>query len=346
MHHSFEERPDVASSDMGYPTDICCCMNSTHAPEVARWQAADLPDEQRLEFYSSVISSAIDPMAVARAPVSPFNGDISATEFGALTLVRGVSTAHDCVRGPEHVARSLGRQFHLIVNRQSSWNLRHRTWVHVNQGDAVLLDSALGHYLNFTDSFDNAHVVIPEAWLSQWLPDPAAFVGQPLSADYRWSRALTAFVSQLYPEMVHREAVPTSLMVDHLGALLALCAEEASGKCKPAPLQHRQLRNRIEEAIVQRCTEFALTAPDVALMLNISVRTLHRALAACGQTFGGQLTSARVTLATRMLESPLMARLTTSEIGRRAGFSDPSHFARVYRRHTGFTPSQVRYRRS
>lgn len=35
----------------------------------------------------------------------------------------------------------------------------------------------------------------------------------------------------------------------------------------------------------------------------------------------------------------------TSEIGRRAGFSDPSHFARVFRRHTGSTPAQIRHRR-
>lgn len=97
---------------------------------------------------------------------------------------------------------------------------------------------------------------------------------------------------------------------------------------------------------MQRCTDDALGALEIAVALGVSVRTLHRTLAACGQTFGATLMSARVALATRMLESPLMARLTISEIGRRAGFSDASHFTRVFRRYTGRTPAQVRNARS
>lgn len=321
-------------------------MNVPKPAQIDRWSTQDVTDGQRLAFYSDVISSALDPMVVARTAADPFHGEITATGLGALTLVHGVSTAHDCVRGAEHVARSTGRQFHLIVNRQSSWNLRHRDWVHVGRGDAVLLDSRLGHYLNFAEAFDNVHLVLPEAWLAQWLPDPGALAGRPLPSDASWARALTAYVSQLLPETVHREAVPTSLIVDHVGALLALCANQVTGGSSQPALQQRRLCELVQEAIVQRCTEFSLGAAEIALALGISVRTLHRTLAACGQTFGGLLTSARVTLATRMLESPLMARLTTSEIGRRAGFSDPSHFARVFRRHTGITPAQIRYRRA
>ncbi len=320
-------------------------VNVRPIPQIHSWSTEDVSAGQRLAFYSEVISSALDPMVVARAVTDPFHGEITATGLGPLTLVHGVSTAHDCVRGEEHVARSTSRQFHLIVNRQSSWNLRHRDWVHVGRGDAVLLDSRMGHYLNFVQAFDNVHLVLPEAWLCQWLPDPGAFAGRPLPSDASWARALTAFVAQLLPETVHHESLPTSLIVDHVGALLALCANQVSGGYAPPALQQRQLCDLVHEAIVQRCTEFSLGALEIALALGISVRTLHRTLAACGQTFGGLLTSARVTLATRMLESPLMARLTTSEIGRRAGFSDPSHFARVFRRHTGITPAQMRHRR-
>jgi AraC-like DNA-binding protein len=43
-----------------------------------------------------------------------------------------------------------------------------------------------------------------------------------------------------------------------------------------------------------------------------------------------------------MLESPLFNRVTTAEIGKRAGFPDASHFVRVVRKRTGRTPLQVR----
>jgi len=43
-----------------------------------------------------------------------------------------------------------------------------------------------------------------------------------------------------------------------------------------------------------------------------------------------------------MLTSPLFDRVTTAEIGRRAGFLSASHFARVMRSRTGRTPLQLR----
>lgn len=74
----------------------------------------------------------------------------------------------------------------------------------------------------------------------------------------------------------------------------------------------------------------------------MSTRTLHRALAACGETFGSMLIEARVDLAVRMLQSTLFDRVTTAEIGRRAGFSDASHFVKVLRRRRGQTPLRMR----
>lgn len=320
-------------------------MNAQPLPGLNIWSTDDVSPRDRVALYSAVISSALDPMVVARTPGASFSGQITSTGIGSVTLVRGVSSAHDCVRGAEHVARSTQRQFHLLINRKSSWNLRHRDWVHVERGDAVLLDSRLGHYLNFAEDFDNIHLVLPETWLAQWLPDAGALVGRPLSQDIGWAGSLTAFMAQLLPDTIHREALPASVILDHLGALLALCTSEIGGVSAAPVLQQRQLRDRVQEAIVQRCPEHSLCAQDVGPMVGISVRTLHRTLAACGQTFGGLLMVERVALATRMLESPLMARLTVSEIGRRAGFANASHFARVFRRHTGCTPAQRRHAR-
>ena len=62
----------------------------------------------------------------------------------------------------------------------------------------------------------------------------------------------------------------------------------------------------------------------------------------CGETFGSMLIEARVDLAVRMLQSTLFDRVTTAEIGRRAGFSDASHFVKVLRRRRGQTPLRLR----
>ena len=87
----------------------------------------------------------------------------------------------------------------------------------------------------------------------------------------------------------------------------------------------------------QRCTEWQLTAVDVAASMNVSARTLHRIFAAANETLGAALIEARASVAVRMLSSPPFNRLTTAEIGRRAGFASASHFARVIRNRTGRT---------
>ena len=85
-----------------------------------------------------------------------------------------------------------------------------------------------------------------------------------------------------------------------------------------------------------------VTAVDVAASLGISVRTLHRSFAAANQTFGDKLIEARARIALRMLMSPLFKRVTTAEVGWRAGFQSASHFARVIQRRTGWTPLHLR----
>jgi AraC-like DNA-binding protein len=132
------------------------------------------------------------------------------------------------------------------------------------------------------------------------------------------------------------------MLIDQRGALLALTASELSGNRAVATRAERSVRDQVSDHIRQRCPDRSLQAADVASSLNISGRTLHRALAVGGDTFGTMLIQARVELALRMLQSPLFDRVTTAEIGRRAGFSDASHFVKTLRRCTGLTPLQVR----
>jgi AraC family transcriptional activator of tynA and feaB len=313
-------------------------MNSGH-PDIHYWSTRDVPELQQMDYYASVLSSAVDPMGVTKRVRGSFDAAVESTALGPISVIHGRGAAHDCVRDQRDIARSTGRNFHLIINTGSAWRVDHRDRIRLRQGDGVLLDSRYGYRLDFVDPFENVHLKLSEEWLTRWIPNADAIIGRPILFDASWGRAFTAFVSQLTPEFVVAAPLPQSVIVDQVGALFALYAGELSGRTS-APAD-RSLRDRIEEIIVQRCSEFSLSAQDVADALGISIRTLHRSLAACRQTFGASLMAARVALATRMLESPLFRRTTTNEIGRRAGFSDASHFARVYRRLCGRTPAQV-----
>jgi len=183
-------------------------------------------------------------------------------------------------------------------------------------------------------------------WLQEWIPEPRRLVGQLISKDSPWGNVLSSYVAQLKPDNIPGLPLPGQVLADQIGALLTLAAAEVPGGLPGQMRKRGDLRDRILECIRGRCSELELSASDVASSLAISPRTLHRTLAADGETFGRKLIEARVEVGARMLGSRLYDRLTIAEIGRRAGFVDPSHFARMCRAHLGHTPVVLRRTRA
>ena len=82
-----------------------------------------------------------------------------------------------------------------------------------------------------------------------------------------------------------------------------------------------------------------LTARSVAAHLNVSVRTLHRALAAEGTSYRRLLDQLRLDIAERHLRDD---RISVAEVAFLVGFSEISAFHRAFKRWTGRTPVTFR----
>jgi len=282
-------------------------------------------------------------MHMSAANADDFVARMSMVDLGLLAFVRQHGSPHRCYQEKRDAARATRRTYHLIVNLSSSWNIAHRGALHMEPGDVTLVDSALPWDIHSPSRYEYLNVTLTEAWVRQWLPAPGALTGRRIGGSSGWGRALAAFVSQMFPESIVDLPLPQSLVVDHIGALLAMSAGDLAGlPADTATPALKALDSRIEEGIEQRCTEPTLNAEQVATSVGVLVRTLHRCLAARHKSFGALLIAARAELGMQMLRSPMLRRLTIAEITRRAGFSDPSHFVRVVRSRTGRTPSQLR----
>lgn len=308
-------------------------------PEISRWSTDDVVAEQRLDYYAGALGSAVDPMCIGGVGDVPFSAQLTTATLGPISSVRVIGTPHTLQRGPREIARSGEPHFRLILNLSCNWHLHHRGSADLRPRDLVLIDSRHAHSTEISDSFDVLHLKLPAAWIARWVPHAANMAGQPIRFDQSWGNALSSFVAQMSPEFAVRAPLPPHLVADHLGVLLSLASGHLSPGSVPAP--ERTLASRIRDCTIQRCSEMFLTAADVASSLDISVRTLHRSLAACGQSFATLLIDARATQASRMLESPMFAAVNVAEIGRRCGFADASHFTRVMRRRTGCSPLQI-----
>ncbi|RKE37627.1 AraC family transcriptional regulator [Paraburkholderia sp. BL23I1N1] len=315
-------------------------METSTSSSVFRWTTSDVEASSRFDFYADVVSNAITPLVLSGRRPGEFESNMELAEAGPLTIIRQTGTPHIASRDPRADDRSGEHTLHLMINLCSPWNTSHREQIRLLPGEALIVDSQLDFMLDLTSRYEVVHVKLSPEWLKCWVPSSGRLIGRRISVTSGWGRALVAFVAQLSPQLIVDSPLPVSVLADQLGALLALVASEETPR--PATRPERDLSARIRDCIAGRCGEAGLTAPDIAKALNISVRTLHRALTASNETYGGLLMASRAAVAMRMLKSPLLRQVTIAEIGGRAGFGNASHFSRVFHRHYGRLPSQVR----
>ncbi len=317
-------------------------MVRTESSPIVRLSTRDIAPADRLNHANWMMSVADGGATTEVSATDPSAFEVEATvlELPAVTIVEMSGSPQRSVRRFE-TRRTVQRTFGLNLVFSGSWHVTHGTRYRLGPGNLDFTDSRHPFDYDFLTNWKDVYVRLSEQFVRRWVRNPIVLGERPLG-DSQWGRVLASYLAQLSPEFVVRAPLPQAVLIDQLGALLALTASERSGSRAVSTPAERSVRDHVYDHIRQRCADASLQAAHIASSLSISTRTLHRALGACGDTFGATLIQARVDLAVRMLQSPLFDRVTTAEIGRRAGFSDASHFVKVLRSRTGQTPLQMR----
>lgn len=317
-------------------------MAPAESSSIVRLSTRDVAPADRLSYASWILSSSLAPSALSTATPSEYELEVTALELPSIAIVAQSGSPQRSIRSRPEIRRTAQRYCFLVLVVSGSWQVASVTRTRLEAGDLIFYDSRDPLDCDLLHNWNDVNLQLSEQFVRKWVPRPAVLTGRNICRESQWGRLLASYVAQLAPEFVAHAPLPQAVLIDQLGALLALTASELSGvRVESTPVE-RSVRDQVLDHITQRCPDTSLRAADVATALSISTRTLHRALAACGETFGSMLIHARVDLAVRMLHSALFDRVTTAEVGRRAGFSDASHFVKVLRRHTGYTPLLLR----
>jgi len=309
---------------------------------IVRLSTRDVAPADRLNYASWILSSSLAPSALSTATPSEYELEVTALELPLIAIVAQSGSPQRSIRARPEIRRTAQRYCFLVLVLSGSWHVARLTRARFGAGDLIFYDSRDPLDCDLLLNWSDLNVQLSEQFVRKWVPKPAVLSGKHICRESQWGRVLASYVAQLAPEFVVQPPLPQAVLIDQLGALLALTAAELGGSRVASTPVERSVRDQVHDHIRQRCPDTSLHAGDVASSLGMSTRTLHRALAACGETFGSILIQARVDLAVRMLQSPLFDRVTTAEVGRRAGFSDASHFVKALRTRTGQTPLRMR----
>ncbi|HYE40499.1 MAG TPA: helix-turn-helix domain-containing protein, partial [Ramlibacter sp.] len=106
--------------------------------------------------------------------------------------------------------------------------------------------------------------------------------------------------------------------------------------------QREALRDRIRQYVQQNLRDPALSVDAIARGLNCSRRHLYNAFAGEGETIAGYIQRLRLQACIRDLQQQGPHARPITDIAMSWGFGNPSHFSRVFRGHTGKSPSEFR----
>jgi AraC-like DNA-binding protein len=321
-------------------------MTARTSAAIETWSTGQVEPSRRFDYWIGAVCECFLEMDITTPVRSGFDCSIARGQLDTIGINRVQGTGQHVYRRKASLGRSQTDYYYLLCKTDNDWMVTQNGHsARLQPFDLVLLDSRRCYDFNFPVTANTLSLELPISWVESWISDPERRIGQRIDGRAGWGAALSAFACQLTPQLAIDRPLPAKLLIDQLGALLAL----GYGSEIPAsPAERRdaaKLLDQISGAIRLRYAEPGLTALAVAEPLRISERTLHRCLNGAGLTFSGLLNDCRMAVARRMLSEPRFDCISVAGIGLRVGLSDPSHFIRQCRKSLGMTPGAFRRQR-
>jgi len=211
-------------------------------------------------------------------------------------------------------------------------------------GDGVLLSNAHLGGLTLPPSSRCVAFGMPRTALAPRVPDLGALFARRIPAA---CPALQLLLRYLELGQDHRIAADPDLQAafsQHVYDLLALTLAATRNAAEPGErhgLTAIRLR-QMQDDIRRSCRQPDLSIHAVAARQSVSARYAQRMFEAIGSTFTEYLTEQRLLAAHQTLRHSRAVRVSVSSIAYDCGFSDISHFNRLFRQRFGCTPTDVR----
>ena len=299
---------------------------STHAADTAH----------RFAYWSDVVCSHFIPAASTVPCRDDFDACLSVRPLGSLTLARMSSPAHAWERTAQHLRTGPNDDFmlSLMVSGQGRLSQSGR-WMVQRAGDIALYDAARP----FTYELEPESFLllrIPRRRLLALVPDAERLTATPLSEGSSVAMLLASMMREAAVlEFSGHEGAQGPLansLLDMLAVVLQMRQDGPSAVQSP----HDALFRRACAYIGDHLDDCELDVARIAAAQHVSARTLTRVFAGHGTTPMQWLWKQRLEASHCALAEGRVQQVTQAAF--QCGFSDLSHFCRVFKKAYGTTP--------
>ena len=312
-----------------------------NAVPITRFDLDALPVRHRFQTWKESISVIFDVSLFPDDHWQAFSSRLTTVHLGSQLLSNAVSCRQQFKRSPKLLAQDGIDHFLLQIYRCGrNTGVCGGKPFDARPGDVFLLD--LSQPLETqVDDFDNFTLVIPRSLLCRYLPNPEYLHGRLLKRESPLAQLLKEHLFSLWniaPNVGVREAQAISEGVSALVAAYfgQLAVPENLPEVKTATV------SAIRQYIAQNLSHPDLTPDELAVRFQVSRTQIYRLFA----PFGGvarYVRDERLKWCFIQLSHSGNRELRVVDIALAAGFSDESHFSRLFKQTFGVSPRDVRH---
>ena len=315
--------------------------------QIVSYTTAGLDPRRKLSYWNDRACESFSPLVSDPVDIDSFNGSITRTTIGDLSLAEVYSEAQTVRHSRAHVARTRSSLFflHLQMDGESISRQDGRE-APLKAGDFTLCDSTRQYEISFPGANHMLVLGIPDAKLRRHIACPESLVAVPMQASTGVGRLLSRFLRNYWAECrldleecaAERAA---AAILDLLGAAYA-DIPRARSDCSSLATAHRI---RIINYIEAHLHDPELTPTRIAAACRMTPRYLHHLFSDQEETVARYILRRRLDACSRALVSCAQRGRTVTAIAFDHGFNSPTHFGRVFRAKYNMTPLEFRRER-
>jgi AraC-like DNA-binding protein len=270
-----------------------------------------------------------------------FDGHMAASHAGDVILTRLEANRHRVLRTPS-MARSSDTAYLKIVApwQGSATVLQQGREACARDGAWVIYDTTAAYEIANPERVDHLIVMVPKEGLAERALRLDGVMARRLGAS-GISRVALETMRNTYQELPNMSEAAAQGAGELIKQLVRLSLQELAG-AETAVTQREALRDRIRAHVQRHLRDPALSVDAIARALNCSRRHLYNAFAGEGESIAGYIQRQRLEACVRDLQQAGPHARPITDIALSWGFGNPSHFSRVFRDHTGKSPSEFR----
>jgi AraC-like DNA-binding protein len=270
-----------------------------------------------------------------------FDGQIASTRAGDVVMTRLEADRHQVLRTAAMVRTSDVGYLKIVAPWQGSAVVHQQgREACARDGAWVIYDTTGSYHIENPERVDHLIVMVPKDGLMDRSQRFDGVLARRLGAN-GISRVALETMRNTYLELPNMSEAAAQGAGELIKQLVRLSLMELGGQ-ETTITQREALRDRIRGYVQQHLRDPELSVDAIARALNCSRRHLYNAFAGDGETIAAYIQRLRLEACVRDLQQAGPHARPITDIALSWGFGNPSHFSRVFRDHTGKSPSEFR----